>query len=102
MALNDITRKAVERAIEECDKIGEDKFLRKYKSSVKRYIVKENSKNYPAKCLLRAAHDNLFPHKAPFTFRSGETTTVAMLEKLGFDVKNLSGETAGASHGTAL
>lgn len=60
MALADITRDAVERAISECDKLGRDAFLSKYGfKRARKYLLLENGKEYDSKAIAGVAHGYL-------------------------------------------
>jgi MoxR-like ATPase len=81
---------AVERAIEEFDRIGRDAFLKKYGYGRSRsYELVRDGKRYDVKAIVGAAHGYQLPHEGPLRndqFTSGARSTVPKLESLGFEV----------------
>jgi hypothetical protein len=91
MGLKDMkSRKAVYRAIIECDELGRDEFLRKYGfGTAKAYYLFDEGIYYDSKAIIGVAHGYEFPEKGPlhsFDFCGGEATVMPKLIKLGFDV----------------
>jgi hypothetical protein len=90
VALNDITRDAVEKAVAEYDRIGEDEFLTKYKfaQSLDYWLV-IGDKRYVSKAIVWAAHGYLDDEIKPLIkgkFSGGRDTVMKCLERLGFEV----------------
>ncbi|WP_329337467.1 hypothetical protein OG866_23400 [Streptomyces sp. NBC_00663] len=57
MALSDITRSEVEKAIEECDRLGRDLFLQRYGfRRARRYLLSHEGRQYDSKAVVGAAH----------------------------------------------
>lgn len=94
MSLADITDpSAVSRAMTEYREAGRDAFLRKYDFGPSRqYIVLADGRRYDAKALVGAAHGYQFPNLGPLdhtAFSGGVTGANAVLERLGYDVIDL-------------
>lgn len=90
MALSDITRAAVEQAIAEYDRIGENAFLEKYgfARSLEYWLV-EDGRRYVSKAIVGAAHGYIGPSFNPLTsgeFSGGRNTVKKLLEDLEFVV----------------
>ena len=88
MALKDIRRDSVIKAIEEFDKIGQNRMLDKYGGGRStRWYIHYEGKRYDQKLICRAAHHLQGLGKLPAgrdTFKAGEARR--KLAKLGFDV----------------
>ncbi|GHI05289.1 hypothetical protein AQI88_23360 [Streptomyces cellostaticus] len=57
MALTDITRTEVHKAIEEYDRLGRDAFLRHYGfGRARRYLLLHGGRHYDSKAIVGAAH----------------------------------------------
>lgn len=90
-----LTREAVESAMDECEEIGEAKFLAKYGFGRPRlYWVQREAEGslYPAKAIVGAAH-GFVPGGTPqryneFHSGSGDQETNGILKSLGFDIVN--------------
>lgn len=99
MMFRDITdRKAIIKAIEECDRLGRESFLEKYGfGKAKAYFLEHQGRHYDSKAIVGAAHGIQFPHLGPLAssdFSGGENTVARLLGNLGFHVvgsKNFSG-----------
>lgn len=92
MSLSDINNAiSVDRAIQECDELGRDEFLRKYgfgKSKV--YFLAKNGKYYDSKAIAAVAHKYEHPEKGALKsgeFSGGETTVGELLGRLGFIIE---------------
>ena len=89
MALSDLTSEAVKRAIEEFDRLGPDRFLKKYGfGRARKYVIRKDGRSYDSKAIAGAAHGYLLGH-APLwadEFSGGEATVKKTLENLGFEV----------------
>ncbi|KAB1440264.1 hypothetical protein [Pseudodesulfovibrio senegalensis] len=90
MSLRDLTdSKAVEKAIEEYDKIGRKEFLKKYGfGKTKEYFLIYKNKRYDSKAIVGAAYKYQFPHKPLLTwkeFSGGKTGAAKRLRDLGFN-----------------
>ena len=60
MGLFDITREAVEKAIDECDSRGPDEFLSKYGfGHARQYVLVYEGREYYSKAIVGAAHSYL-------------------------------------------
>jgi hypothetical protein len=85
---------AVKKAIAEFDRLGEDKFFKKYKfGPAKDYIIFYNGRKYPSKAILGVAHGFEFPELGHLTtndFTGGKARTTPNLERLGFTIIQLS------------
>lgn len=82
--------RAVTRAIEEYDLLGEEKFLKKHGyGRAKSYFLVHRGRSYAPKAIVGVAIGYQFPDHGPLThsvFSSGEKTVVPKLESLGFRV----------------
>ncbi|MFE6224147.1 MULTISPECIES: hypothetical protein [unclassified Streptomyces] len=89
MALRDITRSAVLRAVEEYDLNGRDAFLEKYRFGPARsYVLVIDGREYDSKAVVGAAHGYL-PGLEPLgsdEFSGGRDHAAKLLTDLGFDV----------------
>jgi 5-methylcytosine-specific restriction enzyme A len=90
VALSDITRDAVLRAIGEYDRLGQDGFLERYGfDRARQYLLVHNGERYDSKAIAGAAHGFL-PGERPLTaseFSGGEATVGRLLRRLGFTVQ---------------
>lgn len=90
MALGDLTRDGVLKAIAEFDRIGRDAFLRRYGFGQSRsYFVRYEGRLYDSKVIAGAAHAYSSEGAKPlryFDFSGGFATVQATLNRLGFEV----------------
>ncbi len=91
MDLKDMkSRKAVYRAIIECDNLGRDEFLKKYGfGPAKAYYLFDEGIKYDSKAIIGVAHGYEFPEKGPLhsqDFHGGKRKVQPKLEELGFQV----------------
>ncbi len=89
MALRDITHVEVLRAIEECDRLGRDAFLRAYGfGEARRLWLAYEGKRYDSKAIVGAAHGHLRGRSAlaAEAFSGGVATVGLLLRQLGFAV----------------
>lgn len=88
MALNDITRHAVLEAVQECNRLGRDAFLREYKfRSARAYWLVYNGQRYDSKAIAGVAHKYARPELGVLEkFSGGARTVKPTLEKLGFTI----------------
>ncbi|MEU9449391.1 HNH endonuclease signature motif containing protein [Streptomyces sp. NPDC048277] len=100
MALTDITRREVEKAIEECDRLGRDAFLKHHGfRRARRYLLSYEGEQYDSKAIVGAAHGFL-PGQQPLAagdFSGGAAHAAGLLRSLGFDIAEdhpVSGPTA--------
>lgn len=87
MALRDITRDAVLKAVAEYDELGQDQFLAKYGFDRARlYVLVHDGKSYDSKAITGAAHRFLSGQKAlkARQFSGGVATVGRLLHRLGF------------------
>ncbi|MFE7973556.1 HNH endonuclease [Streptomyces shenzhenensis] len=89
MALTDITRTEVEKAIEECDRLGRVGFLERYGfRRARRFLVAYEGRHYDSKAIIGAAHGYL-PGQRPLMareFSGGAQHAARLLKGLGFDI----------------
>ncbi|MET9868697.1 HNH endonuclease signature motif containing protein [Streptomyces sp. NPDC006386] len=91
MALADISRVEIEKAIEECDRLGRDAFLTAYGfRRARRYVLVHGGGQYDSKAIVGAAHGFL-PGERPLApdtpgFSGGAKHAARLLRRLGFDV----------------
>lgn len=88
MALADLTdRNAVISAIEEFDRLGSEKFYKKYGfgKALKFFLLYEG-KHYDSKAIVAVAHRYQFGKPLKNTFSGGLATVVPVLDRLGFKV----------------
>src|SRR4051794_35572542 len=89
--LNDVSRKAVLRAMQEFDELGRQAFLAKYHFGPARdYFIVRERRPYDSKAVLGAAYGVDHPDNGPLRsdqFSGGEATVVRRLEELGFEVR---------------
>ena len=90
MALRDLTRGSVLRAIAEFDKLGREAFLDRYGFGRSRsYFLVHQGRHYDSKAVAGVAHRFTSPDASPLKstdFSGGERTVQAVLEALGFEV----------------
>ncbi|GHC74325.1 HNH endonuclease signature motif containing protein [Streptomyces violaceochromogenes] len=89
MALTDITRREVEKAIEECDRLGRDVFLKKHGFHRARlYLLSHEGKHYDSKAIVGVAHGFLSGQHplVASDFSGGAAHAVGLLRSLGFDI----------------
>ena len=80
---------AVNAAMDECDQLGTNEFLRKYGfKSARSYLVARNGKLYNSKAIAGVAVGKEHPERGPLVSRdlTGGTSVKAELEALGFEV----------------
>ena len=105
MSLSDLTsRDAVNRALDEFDRLGRDAFLSKYGfGKAREYFVRRGNQLYDSKAIVGAAFGHQYPEHGPLRagdFSGGEATVQAKLNELGFEVVVVSttpAEPAGAA-----
>lgn len=89
MALSDITRAEVEKAIEECERLGREAFLKLYGfQRARRYLLAYGGGYHDSKAIIGAAHGFL-PGQRPLAareFSGGAAHAAGLLRDLGFDV----------------
>ncbi len=88
MALTDVDRDRVLKAMAEFDELGRAEYLARYQSGhARRYMVKHDDKYYDPKGLIRGAHSIQFPDQGLLmNFSGGEAGANRQLRSLGFDV----------------
>ncbi|MGW1147261.1 hypothetical protein ACWD6I_19920, partial [Streptomyces sp. NPDC002454] len=105
MALNEVTRHAVLRAVEEFDRLGRDPFLERYGfSRARSYLLRFEERSYDSKAILGAAHGFL-PGRSPLRaadFSGGAAHAARALEGLGFEVVRDGGRVPAAQPGGSL
>ncbi|MFJ1617498.1 HNH endonuclease [Streptomyces sp. NPDC088251] len=97
MALTDITRTEIEKATEECDRLGRDAFLKHYGfRPARRYLLSHAGRNYDSKAIVGAAH-GFVPGERPLAakdFSGGAEHAAGLLRGLGFIVVDEAAEKA--------
>ena len=89
MALGDVTRESVLKAVDEFDDVGREAFLGRYGFGAARgYFLVVDGRRYDSKAIVGAAHVaatgvSIGPHD----FNGGERTVARLLESLRFDVE---------------
>ncbi|MFH8294783.1 HNH endonuclease [Streptomyces sp. NPDC018059] len=100
MALSDIGRPEVLRAVEEFDGLGRDAFLRRYRFQASRtYLLVVDGQHYDSKAVVGAAHGYLADQR-PLTaseFSGGRDHAVKLLGALGFQVVSQESATDGVA-----
>jgi 5-methylcytosine-specific restriction protein A len=90
MALKELTRESVEKAITTFDQLGRDKFLAKYGyKRAKGYFILLGGRSYDSKAIAGVAYGFVRPDLGPLKwddFGGGERTVRQRLEKLGFSI----------------
>jgi hypothetical protein len=94
MTYRDLTsRIAVLKAIEECDRLGREAFLRKHGyGEARRYFLAHQGQLYNSKAIVGVAFGYQYPDLGPLTrdeFSGGENTVQRKLEELGFEMQVL-------------
>src|ERR1700728_3045569 len=88
MALKDLTRREILRAVAEYDRLGRDRVLEKYGFRPARsYLLVVDGKTYDSKAIVGAAHGFL-PDREPLgahDFSGGAATVGRLLTSLGFE-----------------
>jgi hypothetical protein len=88
MALSDITRSHVRKAIAEYNRLGEQGFLTKYGFRESRnFLLVHNGSVYPSKAIVGAAHSFVGRQAWGAGNFSGGAPVVAVLTRLGFEVR---------------
>jgi hypothetical protein len=86
-------RAAVLSAVEECDRIGREAFLKKYQfGAATSYFLEHGGKRYDSKAIVGAAYG--YQHGTPLApqqFSGGESTVMRKLRSLGFTVTKTGG-----------
>ncbi|WP_328769422.1 HNH endonuclease [Streptomyces sp. NBC_00286] len=89
MALTDITRIEVNKAVEQYDRLGRDAFLQQYGfGHARRYMLLHGDRHYDSKAIVGAAH-GFVPGQEPLAakdFSGGAGHAVRLLRRLGFTV----------------
>ncbi len=89
--LNDLTRRGVESAVAEFDRIGREAFLAKYEFGKARgYFLVVNGRRYDSKAICGAAYGYDFPAVGalrPADFSGGNATVARVLGQLGYQVE---------------
>jgi hypothetical protein len=84
---------AVTSAIEECDRLGRDEFLRKYGfGQTRQYILVFEGRKYDSKAIAGVAYGYQFPNLGPLTpamFSGGKAGAARRLRNLGFRIDDL-------------
>lgn len=91
MGFSDITsREAIIKAVEECDLLGEEDFLKMHGfGRATKYFLVFEEKHYASKAIVGVAHGYQFPYQGPLKppeFSGGKATVQRKLEELGFYV----------------
>ena len=99
MALSDLTdRQAVVSAMSEFDRLGRDEFLKQYGfGRAKEYMLSFEGRQYDSKAIVAAAHGIQHPQLGPLKaaeFSGGDQTVRPLLDRLGFTVTTISGESS--------
>jgi hypothetical protein len=89
---DDVKRADVERAIEEYDELGPERFFSQHGfGPTTTYDLIWNKRRYPPKAILGAAYELAIGKKLGSSeFEGGKTGAVRVLEKLGFTVEKKS------------
>lgn len=91
MALADISRTEILKAMEECDRLGRDAFLKAYGfRRARSYLLVHDGRHYDSKAVVGAAHGFL-PGERPLPpnakgFSGGAEHAARLLGRLGFEV----------------
>jgi hypothetical protein len=93
MAILNVDREAVLRAVAEYNRLGRDEFLKQYKfGPAKRYFLVLDGTYYDSKAIVGAAQTlNGGPRLTAEDFSGGEATVVKLLTGLGFTVEQIDG-----------
>jgi putative restriction endonuclease len=92
VGISDVTADSVLTAIAEFDALGQDDFLAKYGfGRARKFVLVHNDRTYDSRAIVGAAHHLATGQSLPAaTFSGGEQTVVALLTRLGFDVRDTS------------
>ena len=86
-----ISRESVLRAIEECDRLGQERFLSKYGfGRARQYFLDYKGGHYDSKAIVGVAHGYEYAELGPLAssdFSGGRDTVKRKLEELGFSVR---------------
>lgn len=89
------SREAVLHAIEECDRLGRDEFLRRYGfRRAQAYVLLHNGAEYDSKAIAGVAYGYQFPERGALgwnDFVGGRSSVAPVLERLGFAVRRPGG-----------
>jgi putative restriction endonuclease len=113
VSLADVTTADVLAAIAECDDLGRDAFLAKYRyGRALKFVLVHDGVEYDSKAILGAAHQHATGQLPRPSYSGGVATVVARLTALGFDVRDTTaaprradsriGEIPGVSTGTSF
>lgn len=88
MALSDIRRQHVKKALAECKRLGDAELRKKYGfGEARSYLLLDAGRFFDSKAIVGAAHEVATGHPwGPSDFSGGEATVQRMLEKYGFRV----------------
>ncbi len=90
MAISDVNRDAVFRAVEEYDRLGGEQFLKEYGfGRATRYLLRLDGRDYDSKAIVGVAHKFARPDQGPLpasTFAGGKAAAAGTLERLGFAI----------------
>lgn len=93
MGFGDITSESVRRAIDECDRLGVETFRSTYGfGPARRLVLVHDGRTYDSKAVVGVAHGfatGTFWRSDDFT--GGIASVVRILQRLGFDARDLSG-----------
>ncbi len=90
MAISDVTKEAVFKAVDEYRALGQNAFLEKYgfgKST--RYLLRVDGEDFDSKAIVGAAHGYALPEAGPLAnsaFSGGKDAAAGVLEGLGFQI----------------
>ncbi len=90
MAISDVTKEAVFKAVDEYRSLGQTAFLAKYgfgKST--RYLLRVDGEDFDSKAIVGAAHGYALPEMGPLAnsaFSGGKDAAAGILEGLGFQI----------------
>lgn len=91
VAIDDITRESVLKAMDEFDRLGRGQFLDRYGfGEARRYWLVHDRKRYDSKAVVGAAHGYVDANSHPLAagdFSGGNATVARLLEALGFHVE---------------
>ena len=89
-----VQRGDVVRAIEEYDRLGQERFLADHGfGRARAYLLVHNGRSYDSKAILGVAYKYATGHPlGPHDFNGGMHGAAAVLRNLGFDVRNARGD----------
>ena len=91
MPLTDVTDEGINRAMDECDELGREVFLKRHGFGRSRgYFVIRDGRRYDSKAIVGVAHGYDHPNLGPLEsrrFSGGNLTVARHLEFLGFEVE---------------